>query len=356
MLRGVWIYSACAGCRYVYTWHDREDTQTCQGSGRGSGSWCASRPCRTACTCEGCSRLAPGQRSAACARLLNLQHQHKTSHFQLLASQHELRGEPLGRRRLVSFSFPLSFFYFFFFILFFHRVILITLLLLLCRFRAAFAFCSILLGYVSRFKLAFLFLEWLFSRVAGSLDTWIGIRLCGSQRSRGFQDPRSSNPSEQNCEHRSRVGSLNLWILEFLESEISRSSSPRILRHSIFGILNLQILGFSNPRILRSPRSWVPGIRRTFNSSQMRTRSLCILGSSDPDLTLINIARSSSLNFLVAFASLSLYISFHSLKSPPILLINVYILFIYVIYPACALILIARDRQNKIRTFNWMYE
>lgn len=98
------------------TWHDREDTQTCRGSGRGSGSWCASRPCRTACTCEGCSRLAPGQRSAACARLLNLQHQHKTSHFQLLASQHDLYDdEPpaahsLCRRRLDRFSLSLSLF------------------------------------------------------------------------------------------------------------------------------------------------------------------------------------------------------------------------------------------------------
>lgn len=115
--RGVWIYSACAGCRYVCTWHDREDTQTCRGSGRGSGSWCASRPCRTACTCEGCSRLAPGQRSAACARLLNLQHQHKTSHFQLLASQHDLHDdEPpaahsvsTAARSLLSFSLSFSF-------------------------------------------------------------------------------------------------------------------------------------------------------------------------------------------------------------------------------------------------------
>lgn len=201
--------------------------------------------------------------------------------------------------------------------------------------------------YISRFKLVtfFLVLEWLFSRVAGSLDTW--VEAFDSVDPGGLADsriPEFSNPSEQNCGHRSRVGSLNLWILEFFESEISRSSSPRILRHSIFGIFNLQILGFSNPRILRSPRSWVPGVRWTFNSSQMRTRSLCILGSSDPDLTLINIARSSSPNFLVAFASLSLYVSFR--KSPPILLI-MYSVCICVMNPARALILIARDRQNK---------
>lgn len=234
-------------------------------------------------------------------------------------------------------SLSLSFFFFTFSFLFYFVIMLfwLRLLLLLCRFRAAFAFCSVLLGYVSRFKFAFfffLFLEWLFSRVTGSLDTWIGIRLRGSRTSRGFQDPRSSNPSEQNCGHRSRVGSLNLWILEFLESENSRSSSPRILRHSIFGILNLQILGF-----FESSDSKIPEVLSPWDSVGHLTPRRCeqdLSVSLDPPI-LISLSLISRVHLricLVAFASLSPYVSFHSLKSPPILLINVCILFIYVIY------------------------
>jgi len=178
---------------------------------------------------------------------LNLQHQHKTSHFQLLASR---RGESPGRRRLVSLSFSFFFPFLFYLIFFFSSCyFVITLLLFLCRFRAAFA-----LWY---FTWILFFLVWLYSiffegrRILGysgrAFDSVEVSRIPGSSR--------ILESTDQNCGRIPRF-----WVFESLDSrilgnsEISRSPSPTILRHSIFGILNLQILGFSNPWILRSPR------------------------------------------------------------------------------------------------------
>lgn len=172
--------------------------------------------------------------------------------------QHELRGEPPDRRRLVSFSFPLSFSLFFLFFLFLFYFFLVMLFRLrYCYFYVVSVPPSLFVCTLLRFKLVFFFCSRAAFLEGRRILGYLG-RHSTPWIPEGLADSRileSSNPSEQNCGHRSRVGSLNLWILEFFESEISRSSSPRILRHSIFGILNLQILGFSNPRILRSPRS-----------------------------------------------------------------------------------------------------
>lgn len=179
---------------------------------------------------------------------MNLQHQHKTSHFQLLASRHDAASRPVVGDSFLS----LSFFPFLFYLIFFSSCYFDYVIVTSMPFPCCFRFVVLLRGY-------FFFLVWLYSvffegrRILG----YSGRTHSTPWKSLGFQDQvESSNPRTRTVDGSPGFGSLNLWILEILEnSELSRSPSPTILRHSIFGILNLQILCFSNPWILRSPRS-----------------------------------------------------------------------------------------------------
>lgn len=122
--------------------------------------------------------------------------------------------------------FSLSFFHFFLFIwFFFHRVTLITLLLLLCHFRAAFCFVVFYLYFFLDLALERLFEG---RRILGysgrALDpVEVVSRIPGST-------VESSNPRTRTADVFPRgvfFGSLNLWILEFLE--ILRSLDHRVL-------------------------------------------------------------------------------------------------------------------------------
>lgn len=153
------------------------------------------------------------------------------------------------------FSFSLFTFSFFFI---FQHFFYSDLLLLLRYFYAVSVFlsiCGTLLWFVFRFGFRYCFFfffgfwrlyraifrgspdPWILGYVSRQVSRWYSIPRAQdfrifesvdfSRKSLGFQDRRILESSDQSY-GRSRLGLWNPWILEFMDSEISRSPSPRI--------------------------------------------------------------------------------------------------------------------------------